>query len=202
MAVSKFEICSRALNTIGLTSIASFTEDNQRSQICSDTWDQFSRYLLSIYPWYFTKKKIQLGQDVIDPVNDWTYSYALPGDMTRLNAVYSSGSTSVSPLRDYELFGSKLFADVNAVWVDYQQHVETHGYPDWYAYFVIKAYALELAEQLSIDDTRVNKLEMKVWGAPQDNRRGGLFGFSMNLDSKQQPARPIDDGLLVYTRFV
>lgn len=202
MPVSKYEICSRALNTIGLPSIASFTEVNQRAQICSDTWDQFSRYLLSIYPWYFTKKKIQLGQDVIDPVNDWTYSYALPGDMTRLNAVYSSGSTNASPLRDYELFGSKLFTDAGAVWVDYQQHVEAEGYPEWFVYFAVKAYAREIAEQFSIDDTRVNRLDVQVWGPPQDNHRGGLFGFTMNLDSKQQPTRPIDDGLLVYTRFV
>ena len=202
MAVTKYEICSRALNTIGASSIASFTEDNQRSAICSDIWDTFSRYLLSIYPWYFVQKKSQLGRLVTAPVNEYQYAYQLPGDLLRLNALYASGSAGAIAIQDYNLFGNRVLTNDGAIWADYQEYVIAEGWPYWFVYFAIKALALELAEHIPTDESKIQKLQLRVWGPPQDNNRGGLFGFSMNLDSKQRPAEPIRDFELISTRFV
>jgi len=202
MAVTKYEICSRALNTIGFGSINSFTDDNQRAAICGDIWDTFSRYLLSIYPWYFIQKKAQLGQLVTSPVNEYQYAYQLPGDLLRLNALYASGSAGAIPIQDYNLFGNRVLTNESAIWADYQEYVIAEGWPYWFVYFAIKALALEIAEHIPTDETKMNKLQVRVWGSPQDNGRGGLYGQTMSLDSKQRPAEPIRDFELISTRFV
>jgi len=202
MAVTKYEVCSRALNTIGFGSINSFTDDNQRAVICGDLWDTFSRYLLSIYPWYFIQKKVQLGRLVTAPVNEYTYAYQLPGDLLRLNAIYASGSAGAIPIQNYNLVGNRVLADDSSLWADYQEYVIAEGWPYWFVQFAIKALALELAEHIPTDETKINKLQVKVWGNPNDNGRGGMYGQAMSVDSKQRPAEPIRDFELISTRFV
>lgn len=202
MAVTKYEICSRALNTIGFGSINDFEEDNQRSLICGDIWDTFSRYLLSIYPWYFIQKKAQLSRLTTAPVNEYTYVYQLPGDLLRLNALYASGSAGSIPIQNYNLVGNRALTDESSIWADYQEYVIAEGWPYWFVYFAIKALALELAEHIPTDETKINKLQVKVWGLPSDNGRGGLYGQTMSLDSKQRPAEPINDFELISSRFV
>lgn len=202
MAVTKFEICSRALNTIGFGSINSFNDDNQRALICGDVWDTFSRYLLSIYPWYFIQKKAQLGRLATAPVNEYQYAYQLPGDLLRLNAIYASGDAGAIPIQNYNLVGNRVLGDDSSLWADYQEYVIAEGWPYWFVYFAIKALALELAEHIPTDDTKLAKLQVRVWGNSNDNGRGGLYGQAMNLDSKQRPAEPIRDFELISTRFV
>ena len=201
MAVTKYEICSRALNTIGFGSINSFTDDNQRAAICGDIWPTFTRYLLSIYPWYFIQKKAQLGQLVLEPVNEYEYYYQLPGDLLRINALYNSGEAPAYSIRDYQLIGNRVATNESSVWADYQEYIIAEGWPYWFVYFAIKALALEIAEHIPTDDTKMNRLQVRVWGSPNDNGRGGLYGATMNLDSKQRPAEPIRDFELISSRF-
>ena len=202
MAVTKYEICSRALNTIGIGSIESFNDDTPRAAKCADIWDTFTRYLLSIYPWYFTEAKIQLGRLTTTPVNQYQYEFQLPGDNLRLHAVYNSGSVGAVPIQDYTIFGERLLCNESAIWVDYQKNVIAEGWPYWFVQFAIKALALEIGEQIPVSADIINRLQTKVWGTANDNGRGGMFGFSMNLDSKLRPAEPIRNFELIDARFV
>ena len=202
MAMNKFDICSRALNTIGQSSIQTFNETNRRSGMCNDIWDSYSRYLLSIYTWSFTRKKAQLGRLVTTPVNEYKYEFELPGDVLTIRAVYSSGGTGISPVQNFEIFGNRIYSDLDALWIDYEYYVDATAWPYWFTYFAIKALAVELGEAFPIDDNRLNKLKVDTWGPAQDNRRGGLFGATMAIDAKQQPAEPITDFPFVYDRFV
>lgn len=202
MASNKFEICSRALNTLGLNSISSFSEDNQNSARCGDIWETFTRYLLSIYPWTFARAKVQLGRLVTQPINEYKYAYQLSGDVLEVRAVYASGSVGSIPVQNYEIFGSRILTNESSVWIDYQRYVEATAWPYWFVHFCIKALAFELAQQIPIDPSKMDKLGLETWGPPQDNRRGGLFGASMAIDSKQQPPERIVDFSLITGRFV
>lgn len=200
MVATKYEICSRALNEIGYGSINDFT--SKEGAICGDMWDFHTRFLQSIYPWFFARKKIQLGRNVTPPINEYQYSYQLAGDLLTLHAAYSSGSAGAIPIQGYDLFGQQLFTNESTVYIDYQAYVISENCPSWYDYFVSKSVALQLAKQFPTDPEKVNRLETEVWGPPQDNRRGGLFGFCMNLDSKQRPAEPITDFSLLAVRYI
>lgn len=202
MAMNKFDICSRALNSIGQGSITTFNEPNRRSGMCNDIWDSYSRYLLSIYTWSFTRKKAQVGRLNPAPVNEYTYQFEMPGDILTLRAVYASGGTYVPPIQDFEIFGNRIYSNRPALWIDYEYYVDATAWPYWFTYFAIKALAVELGEAFPIDDARLNRLKTDTWGPAQDNRRGGLFGATMAIDSKQQPSEPIVDFPFITDRFV
>ena len=200
MAATKYEICSRALNEIGYGSIDDFT--SKIGAMCGDVWDFHTKMLLSIYPWYFARKKISLGKLVAAPVNEYQYAFQLPGDLLSLHAAYSSGSAGAIPIQDYDLFGKQLLTNESSIWVDYQHYIVSEEWPSWFDYFVSKSVALQIAKQIPTDQEKVSRLDAEVWGPAQDNRRGGLFGFSMNLDSKQRPAEPIVSCELITSRII
>lgn len=201
MAVTKEEICSRALNKIGYGGINSFTDDNQRAAICADIWPTYSRYLLSIYDWYFIRAKAQLGRLITQPVNEYRYAFQLPGDYLVIHAVYESNNVHASPILEFDLFQNELYANSTAIWVDYRKYLIAEAWPYWFVQFVINALALELAEHIPTDETKMSKLQQKVWGSPSDNMKGGLFGFTANLDSKQRPSEPIQESPLITARW-
>lgn len=201
MAATKYEICSQALNEIGYGSIDNFF-GSKEAQICGDMWGFHTTYLLSIYPWYFAHLKTQLGRLVTPPINEYQYAFELAGGTLSLRAVYASGSVGAIPIQDYDLFGQKLFTNESAIWVDYGHYIVSESWPSWFDYFVSKSVALQLAKRFPVDSEKIAGLEREVWGPAQDNRRGGLFGFSMNMDSKQRPAEPINSCELITSRIV
>lgn len=201
MAATKYEICSRALNEIGFGSIDDFS-GSKEAAICGDMWDFHTRFLLSIYPWYFARKKIQLGRVTTNPINEYQYAYQLAGDLLTLHAAYASGSVGAIPIKEYDLFGQQLFTNESKIFIDYNAYTIAESWPSWFDYFVAKSVALQLAKQFPTDPDKVNRLDLEVWGPAQDNRRGGLFGFTMNLDSKQRPAEPITDFSLLAVRYI
>jgi hypothetical protein len=192
---SKFDICSRALNSLGEDTINSFTENTSRSKTCGLVYPQYIRYLQSIHPWNFNLKKVQLGQLVTTPLNEWTYAYQLPSDNLKLKAVYDSSAVGVTPTTNYEIFEDQLFTDHDKIYIDYQFEVAAENFPIFFEEFVVDAIAAKIARSITDDANISEEKKREAWGLPSDNMNGGSFGKAKKLDSTENPSQqiPADD---------
>ena len=87
--VTKFNICSQALIDIDAETIASFTENTRSAEVAGIRYDSSKKYLLTIYPWNFTVKDIQLSRLVSTPIDEnWDYEYTEPSDILKLKNIY------------------------------------------------------------------------------------------------------------------
>lgn len=114
MATSKIQVCSNALILLGQSTIASFSESNDRATACSNLWDNSRQAVLRSHPWNCSIKRVALAPDVTAPDFDWTYQFTLPGDCLR---VLSVGQDGDSP--EYRLEGRKILIDDNPAYLKY-----------------------------------------------------------------------------------
>jgi hypothetical protein len=193
--VSKFDICSKALNELGEDTINSFTEDTSRSRTCGLIYPEYIQYLLSLHPWKFTLKKVQLARLVTAPLNKWKYAYQLPSDMLILRAVYESNNVSAIPITNWERFENTVQADQSEIYVDYQQQVLEEDFPAYFVEFVVQAMAAKIARSITDDPNIVAEKKLEAWGSPANNYNGGAFGVAKKLDGMQTPTLqiPADD---------
>lgn len=192
-----------ALTELGMEPISSFQdEDNvNASQICAQIWDDYARYLLSVYPWRFTMKKQQLGQLADVPINEWLYAFQMPTDLLSLRAIFSDSSAQRATYLGYEIFGDQVYSDSPTLYADYQAYVEPNLWPYWFVQFAVMALAAKLAPILTDKVEIANSKSLLAWGPPQDNLQGGMFGQAKSIDSKQMPVEPITHFELIEARF-
>jgi hypothetical protein len=199
--VSKFDICSRSLVELGEDTISSFTANTAPSKICGLIYPEYVKYLLSIHPWKFTLKKVQLARLTTSPLNEWKYAYQLPADMLILRAVYNSSSTSIQPITSYELFQNQIYTNETTVYIDHQFQPDESLFPPFFTEFVIKALAAKLAMAITDDKALLELKKVEAFGSPSDNLNGGEFGIARKVDSLQNPTTAIPADDLASIRF-
>jgi len=199
--VSKFDICSRSLVELGEDVISSFTANTDPSKICGLIYPEYIKYLLSIYPWKFTRKKVQLARLVTTPINEYKYAYQLPSDLLILRAVFDSSDTSIAPLQNYDSFQDEIYTDEETVYIDYQFQPDESEFPSFFIEFVVKALSNKLAMPITDDRNIAELKKVEAFGSPSDNLNGGEFGVAKRLDSLQNPSPAIQANDLIAARF-
>ena len=198
---SKFDICSTSLVELGEETISSFTANTAPSKICGQIYPEYIKYLLSIHPWKFTLKKVQLARLTTSPINEWKYAYQLPSDLLILRAIYNSSSTNIVPQTNYEIFQDEIFTNETTVYIDYQYQPDESTFPAFFTQFVIMAVAARISMAITDDAKIEESKQVKAFGLPSDNLNGGLFGVAKKLDSLQSPSPAIMADDLVAARF-
>ena len=199
--VSKFDICSTALVELGEDTISSFTANTPPSKICGQVYPEYIKYLLSIYAWKFSKKKVQLARLTTAPINEWSYAYQMPSDMLMMHGLFNSSSVGILPQTNYEIFQDQIFTNETTVYIDYQFQPDESNFPPFFTQFAIVAIASKLAMPIT-DDRGIEELKsLKAFGSPSDNLNGGLFGVAKKLDSLQDPTSAIRADTLLSARF-
>lgn len=197
---SKFDICSRALISLGEDVISSFT-GSSRARICGNVYPQYIRYLMVMHYWKFNRKKAQLARLTTLPLNEWQYAYQLPSDLLMLRAVYEDGTTGAYPITDYEIFENQLYTDQEKVYIDYQYEVASENFPIFFEEFVVAALAAKISRSITDDQNITNETRAIAFGFPSSNGKGGEFGNAARLDSFQSPSSSIPANDLVAARF-
>ena len=198
---SKFDICSRSLVELGEDVITSFTANTAPSKICGQIYPEYIKYLLSIYSWRFTVKKVQLARLVGTPINEWKYKYQLPSDMLIMRALFNSSSTGIIPQTNYEIFENQILTNEEKVYIDYQFQPDESTFPPFFIEFAIKALASKLAMPITDDKNLTELKKVEAFGSPSDNLNGGEFGVAKRLDSLQNPISAIMADDLISARF-
>ena len=195
-------ICSDALVMLGASVISSFDEGTPSATACARLYPDLRDTLLSRYPWSWSIRKVQLSQLVTPPINEWKYAYQLPGNMlTGVLAVFGSGSDAARPINyGWEIYGSQLFTNLETVYIDYQETVTEASMPPYFVRLLRIAMSAELAIVITDQVQKMDYLRTIALGSPGENGRGGLFRESVNIDSRGQLTKSIEDFSLIQVR--
>lgn len=195
-------ICSDALVMLGASVISSFDEGTPSATACARLYPDLRDTLLSRYPWSWSIRKVQLSRLVTPPINEWKYAYQLPGNMlTGVLAVFDSGSDAARPVNyGWEIYGSQLFTNLETIYIDYQETVTEASMPPYFVRLLRIAMSAELAIVITDQVQKMDYLRTIAFGSPGENGRGGLFRESVNIDSRGQLTKSIEDFSLIQVR--
>ena len=198
---SALSICSDALLMLGAKPISSFTEGTDEASVCDRLYSDVRDQAITVYPWSFSFKKVQLARLQSTPTNEFKYEYQMPSD--RINsprAVYNSTSTSQAPITDYRIMGDKILANDELIYVDYQYYVIEANMPVWFVQLLKYLTAWHIAVPITDQVEKAQYWQSVAVGSPDENGRGGYMRTAMNIDGQNQPVNGFHDFSLISVR--
>lgn len=194
-------ICSDALLLIGAKAISSFNDGTDESSVCDRLYPDIRDSTLSMYPWSFSMKKVQLAQLITTPTTVWRYEYQLPGDkLSNPRAVYNSANPGSPVQKDWEIQGDKLLTNLTSVFIDYQFSVPEYAMPQYFVQLMKYMVAWHIAETITEQQDKSAKWQRVATGDVSENGRGGYFRTAAQIDGQNNPVRIIEDYSLLAVR--
>lgn len=188
MALTKFDIASRALTRIGGNVITSFEDDSAEAIAAGREYEPTVTGALSSYPWRFATALRAIGGPLEDtPAGLWTYAWEMPEDALAITGAWRSDKAVA-----YDIYGTKIFTDEDADLVLEFTFRSDEG--EWPGYFV-EAITSELAWKLALSLARDQSL---AEGERRLAQR--LWAIARNRDSVQQTTRRVPVGGIVARR--
>lgn len=198
---SALSICSDALLLLGAKPISSFTEGTDEASTCDSLYPNIRDQALSIYPWSFAFKKVQLARLTSTPTNEYKYEYQLPSDrLSAPRAVYNSASVGANVITSYKIMGSKLLTNEELIYVDYLYSVTESEMPVWFVQLLKYIMAWHLSVPITDQVDKAQYWQSVAIGSPGENGRGGYMRTAMNIDGQNQPVNGIKDFSLIAVR--
>lgn len=146
MAITAIDLCSKALLFVGANAIQSFDDGSKESALCSSIYEITRDTLLSNRLWAFSIQQLDLARLNETPLRDWKYVYALPPKILRVKKM--SGS------KDFDIMGTKLYANSPTVSIDCQMAVDAEDMPPYFQTALISELASKLSVSLSGDENK------------------------------------------------
>lgn len=202
MAVTDVSLASNALQRLGAKSISSFTQNTDRSRLAANVYKFRVNYILAAYPWKFTLDYQQLAKDPTAPIAAWANRFTLPAPRLQdgMFAVYDTNSAGANTIKEYEVLGEFLHTDRDAIFVAFQKDVDEDLWPKYFQELIIKVLMVEFAMPITDQKTMREALYTEVFGTPNENGVGGLFGLCMARNSQESPPKSIADFTLITVR--
>ena len=198
---SALSICSDALLLLGAKPISSFTEGTDEASTCDSLYPNIRDQALSVYPWSFAFKKVQLARLTSTPTNEYKYEYQLPSDrLSAPRAVYNSASVGTNVITSYKIMGSKLLTNEELIYVDYLYSVTESEMPVWFVQLLKYIMAWHLSVPITDQVDKAQYWQSVAIGSPGENGRGGYMRTAMNIDGQNQPVNGIKDFSLIAVR--
>lgn len=199
---SKLTICNDALLMLGAAPVSSFSDGSDSAQIADRLYNDIKILVLTLYPWSFSFKKVQLARTLNTPVSEWRYEYQLPGDMIiGPRALFNSPSYGARPVTQWEVFEDKVLTNYDACYADYQFDTPEDRLPSYFVQILKYYLAWHFAEPVTDQFTKGQYWQAIAVGTPQENGRGGYLRQAMNIDGANQPNQMIEDFSLTGVRF-
>lgn len=188
MAMSRIDLCSRALLKTGAHPIGSFAEGTAEADVASNLYDYVRDALLSAHPWHFATTQKKLAALPLTPEGAGS-AYALPADCLRVlhAGSYEGGSGLV-----YRLSNRTLHTEATEIFLTYVFRADEGDYPPYFDKVLIAHLAAEFCIPLTDSTTRWEALR-KI--AQEDLKQAKL------INAQQATLARIDDFCLVEARF-
>jgi len=193
---------NNAMRLLGVDTITSFTDGTKKAAIADGIYGFVKNHTLSMYPWKFAIKKIQLARDTATPNNEWTYQYSMPSDSISglPNAVFFTGEVGAKSELNFEVYEKKILTDSETVYVDYVYDVQEDAMPSYFITLLVYQVAWHLAEPLTDQTTKADYWKKIATGGAADQGRGGYFRVATQIDAQGQPPNVITDYVLTNMR--
>lgn len=194
------DLVNEALALIGEVVINSFEDGTEVSATASRIASTRIRGLIGTHPWRFSLRKVQLAPLLAAPVNEWRFAFAVPADVLNIREAFSAGTVHAPRLERWEIFGQRLLANAEAVWVDYQREVPVREWPPVFRLLVRTALAADLAIPVAGSPNARAEMLREAFGGPMELNQGGLLAQARRVDSQQQPPQRVEDFPLLVAR--
>jgi len=111
--------------------------------------------------WGFARKRVQIAKDITNPAFEWSYRYAMPGDMLRLLPYTYASTTGYTPYQ-YHIEGTFIFANLSSpANILYIRRVETTGdFDSLFTLALASRLALQMAHWMTGKNSYVDSLRM------------------------------------------
>lgn len=207
MATKEY-IYQKCLGLIGAEAIKDFTnKSDKRIDTLDQCYEGVKAKLLSLRIWTFavTRAKITALTDEEDkPVENtedvYKYEFELPTDMVRVISVSRFAQLN-NFYQDYEIRGCKLLANAPTLFIKYIKNPTEAEMPAYFADLLAGVLAEETCFKLTGDKVLQQGLQVRNWGNPSDNLKGGWFGFTAKIDAAQNPTRRLQSRPMINARF-
>ena len=142
MAISKTEICNKALTLIGAEPITSITDSAENAQVANRVYDLSLKSILSEAPWVFALKRELLARSAETLAwydQNETIVYAKPNDMIR--SFRANDKNAV-----YRRVGELIVSDTTGLGLEFTYYLDT---PSKYTTSFIEAFVDKLCSDMA-----------------------------------------------------
>ena len=142
MAISKTEICNKALTLVGANPIVSITDDTQNARILSRVYDLSLKSILSECPWVFAlqRKLLALSADTLEWYDtSENYVYVRPNNMIR--AFRANDSNAI-----WSQLGEYIVSDTEGLGLEFVYYLDV---PSRYTTSFVEAFIDKLCSDIA-----------------------------------------------------
>jgi hypothetical protein len=178
---SKIDLISNAFLLIGTPTINSLTDGTSRANTAANLYDSTYESLLTSNRWRFAHQRLELSKLVTAPAHTYSTAFQLPADYLMAVSIYPHSD-------NYEIYGDKLYCNLDAVTLDYIGKPAETKLP---AYFQkLLEYRLAVEFCIPITENRALKETLK-----QDYI--GTLSSAMFADAQGRPStEPLNNPLI------
>lgn len=189
MALSRIDLCSRALLKVGAHTIASFDEGTAEAEVAASLYPTVRDAVLSSHPWNFATYQMALPKLSTPPIADFANAFQLPADCIR---VLSAGTAGRGQGAVYKIVQRQVLTDVDEVVLTYVSRPDEMDFPAFFDVALIAQLAAEFCIPLT-DST--SRWEMLHKLAEAELRRARL------IDAQEDTAPAIEEFSLLEGRL-
>ncbi len=202
MATNATDIANQALTLLGQGRIGDIDdESDDKAVVCKAHYEPLVELLLSLHTWQFATKKSQLT-GTQTPVNEWTYSYAMPADalIRAPDAAFRSTSTHEKPFHDWQMLDGRFHTHEQTVVVDYRYRAPESQWPAHFVQLVTYGMCARVALPITEMVDLANRWYRIAFGDPSEGHMGGYCRTARGIDSKADISDVVDSYGLIEAR--
>lgn len=169
---------------VGSPTLNSLTDGSSRANTAAALYDSTYESLLTTNRWRFAHARLVLSKLVTAPLHTYSNAFQLPSDYLMAESVYPRG--------DYEIYGDKLYSNLDSVTLDYLSKPVETKLPAYFQKVLEYRLAVELC--IPITENRALKAELKADYI-------GSLQAAMWADAQGRPPTSVIDSPLVDVRF-
>lgn len=193
--IDKATMVNWALADLGQKGTFSIDEATSLGSIVARVWPRVVDRSFGLADWSFCRLTTKLTRLSAEPENGWKFGFALPGDRLGepLKVMPRIHRGDGDPLRNFDIEGNTLYADVPEVWARCKVERDPETWDPTFRACFITALAGYLAVPVLQDTDLRNEYLAAAFGTPSEGGAGGQFG---RLIAQHRAAKPVSSPLL------
>ena len=191
---SVVDICNKALNQLGASTILTLTEDSKNARLCNARYIQIRDAVFRSHPFNCLQKRVELSSSTTTPAWGYSFQYDLPGDCLRLLRILDYDS-------DHKVEGRSILSNNSSMKILYISRITD---PNQYDELLRETISAALAADIAYAITSNNTTQQNMIALYQDKLRDARFVDSTegyNTTQEDGMTDVIDAGTFINSRF-